>query len=143
MEGAGGDAKQAPNGRAGTFRFILMTARPKKSLGIVPGAGAARMVEDIVGCKWSLTVLALVRDGVNRPGAMEHAVPGLSAKVLNERLRKLQRFGILAKTSYPEVPPRVEYALTPFGRKFVGVLDEVETLERELTTGTAPRPRSS
>ncbi|MCZ7563890.1 MAG: winged helix-turn-helix transcriptional regulator [Burkholderiales bacterium] len=53
------------------------------------------MVEDIVGCKWSLTVLGLVRDGVVRPGAMEHAVPGLSAKVLNERLRKLVRFGIL------------------------------------------------
>jgi DNA-binding HxlR family transcriptional regulator len=101
------------------------------------------MVEDIVGCKWSLTVLALVRNGVNRPGAMEHVVPGLSAKVLNERLRKLQRFGILAKRSYPEVPPRVEYSLTPFGAKFVEVLDGVERLERELTTGSARRPRSS
>jgi len=44
-----------------------MTAGRKKNSGIVPGAGAARMVEDIVGCKWSLTVLALVRNGVNRP----------------------------------------------------------------------------
>jgi DNA-binding HxlR family transcriptional regulator len=109
-----------------------MSVKAKKNLRIVPGAGAARMVEDIVGCKWSLTVLALVRDGVNRPGAMEHAVPGLSAKVLNERLRKLQRFGILAKTSYPEVPPRVEYSLTPFGGKFVAVLDDIERLEQEL-----------
>jgi DNA-binding HxlR family transcriptional regulator len=109
-----------------------MTAKPKISSRIVPGAGAARMVEDIVGCKWSLTVLGLVRSGVNRPGAMEHAVPGLSAKVLNERLRKLQRFGILSKRSYAEVPPRVEYSLTPFGAKFVGVLDGIERLEREL-----------
>lgn len=96
-----------------------------------------------MGCKWSLTVLALVRDGVNRPGAMEHAVPGLSAKVLNERLRKLQRFGILDKRSYPEVPPRVEYSLTPFGQKFVGVLDGIERLEREVTTESASRSRSS
>jgi DNA-binding HxlR family transcriptional regulator len=110
-----------------------MSEQQKRIPQIVAGAGAARMIEDIVGCKWSLTVLALVRDGVNRPGAMEHAVPGLSAKVLNERLRKLQRFGILAKTSYPEVPPRVEYSLTAFGRRFVGVLDGVEHLERELT----------
>ena len=73
------------------------------------------MVEDIVGCKWSLAVLGLVRDGVTRPGAMEHAVAGLSKKVLNERLRKLVRFGILAKTSYAEVPPRVEYRLTALG----------------------------
>ena len=49
----------------------------------------ARMVEDIVGCKWSLAVLGVVRDGVCRPGAMEHAIDGLSKKVLNERLNKL------------------------------------------------------
>jgi DNA-binding HxlR family transcriptional regulator len=63
---------------------------------------------------------------------MAHAVPGLSAKVLNERLRKLQRFGILSKRSYPEVPPRVEYSLTSFGARFVDVLDGIERLEREL-----------
>lgn len=96
-----------------------------------------------MGCKWSLTVLGLVRSGVNRPGAMEHAVPGLSAKVLNERLRKLQRFGILAKTSYAEVPPRVEYALTPFGAKFVDMLDGIERLERELASEPARRPRTA
>lgn len=99
------------------------------------------MVEDIVGCKWSLTVLGLIRAGVNRPGAMEHAVPGLSAKVLNERLRKLQRFGILAKTSYSEVPPRVEYSLTPFGVKFAAVLDGIERLEHELHAAAGQRGR--
>jgi DNA-binding HxlR family transcriptional regulator len=92
----------------------------------------SHMVEDIVGCKWSLTVLDLVRRGVHRPGAMEHAVPGLSTKVLNERLRKLVRFGILEKQSYPEVPPRVEYRLTGFGKKFVEILDRIEGLQREI-----------
>jgi DNA-binding HxlR family transcriptional regulator len=93
---------------------------------------ASRMVEDIVGCKWSLAVLELVRRGVRRPGAMEHAIDGLTAKVLNERLRKLQRFGILDKCSYPEVPPRVEYSLTPFGKKFLTVLDQIGRLDSEL-----------
>jgi DNA-binding HxlR family transcriptional regulator len=92
----------------------------------------AGMVENIVGCKWSLRVLALVREGVNRPGAMEHAVDGLTAKVLNERLKKLTRYGILDKTVYPESPPRVEYRLTDFGRRFSALLDEVETLERSF-----------
>jgi DNA-binding HxlR family transcriptional regulator len=92
----------------------------------------SRMVEDIVGCKWSLAVLGAVRDGVNRPGAMEHAIDGLSKKVLNERLSKLVRFGILEKHAYPEVPPRVEYLLTPFGRKFCGVLDGIDALQREI-----------
>lgn len=90
------------------------------------------MVENIVGCKWSLTVIDQVRSGVRRPGAIEHAVPGLSQKVLNERLRKLVRYGILARTAYAEVPPRVEYALTPFGERFARMLDEIASLEREF-----------
>jgi len=92
----------------------------------------AGMVENIVGCKWSLRVLALVREGVNRPGAMEHAVDGLTAKVLNERLKKLGRYGILDKTVYPESPPRVEYRLTEFGQRFSALLDEIEVLEKSL-----------
>ena len=92
----------------------------------------ARMVEDIVGCKWSLAVLGAVRAGTCRPGAMEHAIEGLSKKVLNERLSKLVRFGILEKQAYAELPPRVEYRFTPFGDKFLGVLDGIDALQREI-----------
>ena len=91
-----------------------------------------QMVESIIGCKWSLTVLSLVRNGVCRPGEMEHAIDGLSGKVLNERLTKLVRFGILDKASFAEVPPRVEYRMTAFGNKFIKLLDEVERLQRTL-----------
>ncbi len=105
-----------------------MKAKAKKNLR--PGVGAARMVEDIVGCKWSLTVLGLVAQGVSRPGAMQRRVPGLTAKVLNERLRKLSRFGIIERRVFAEVPPRVEYTLTAFGRRFEGVLDEIAALDR-------------
>lgn len=90
------------------------------------------MVENVIRCKWSLTVLDLIGNGTNRPGAMERAVEGLTTKVLNERLRKLVRFGILDKTIYPEVPPRVEYYLTDFGKKFTGLLEAIENLEKEL-----------
>jgi DNA-binding HxlR family transcriptional regulator len=101
-----------------------------KNFSIRPSA--ARRVEDIVGCKWSLGVLGAVRAGIRRPGAIEHAITGISKKVLNERLRKLERFGILEKRSYPEVPPRVEYRLTGFGEKFSGLMESVERLQREL-----------
>ena len=90
------------------------------------------MVEDIVGCKWSLAVLGAVRGGVCRPGAMEHAIDGLSKKVLNERLVKLVRFGILDKHAYAEMPPRVEYRLTAFGDRFCGLLDGIDALQREI-----------
>ena len=92
----------------------------------------ARMVEDIVGCKWSLAVLGAVRGGICRPGAMEHAIDGLSKKVLNERLAKLVRFGILDKHAYAEMPPRVEYRLTAFGDRFCGLLDGIDALQREI-----------
>lgn len=100
------------------------------------------MVENVVGCKWSLTVIDLVRRGVNRPGEMEHAVPGLSAKVLNERLRKLLRFGIVEKYSYPETPPRVEYSLTDFGIRFAKILDAIRALEfpaQETQSAASPK----
>lgn len=97
---------------------------------ISPGVPTvARMVEDIVGCKWSLSVIGLVRDGIVRPGEMERSIAGLSAKVLNERLSKLVRYGILDKQSYPEVPPRVEYRLSRFGERFTDILDAIDRLQ--------------
>jgi DNA-binding HxlR family transcriptional regulator len=106
-----------------------MKAKAKRILR--PGVGAARMVEDIIGCKWSLTVMGLIADGVSRPGAMQRRVSGLTAKVLNERLRKLLRFGIIERHVFAEVPPRVEYTLTDFGRRFDGVLREIEKLDEK------------
>lgn len=90
---------------------------------------AARMIEDIVGCKWSLCVLDLMARGVRRPGAMQKCIAGMSTKVLNERLRKLQRFGIIERRVYAEVPPRVEYRLTEFGTRFTAVLEAIRKLE--------------
>lgn len=115
-----------------------MITEKKKILG-APSVrpSVAEMVENIVGCKWSLRVLALVREGVNRPGAMEHAVEGLTAKVLNERLKKLSCYDILDKTVYPESPPHVEYRLTAFGLRFSSLLDEIEQLEKSLGEASA------
>lgn len=106
-------------------------------------ASVAAMVESVVGCKWSLRVLAAVRSGVNRPGALTRAIPGLTSKVLAERLEKFVRFGIFERRSYPEIPPRVEYALTPFGERFASILDAVEALERDADALGGLRDRAS
>lgn len=90
------------------------------------------MVEDVVGCKWSMSVLGCIRKGVVRPGAMQRALDGVSTKVLNERLAKLVRYGVVTKTTHAEVPPRVEYRLTPFGRRFGEIIDRIEALQREI-----------
>lgn len=89
----------------------------------------AYIVEHTLGCKWTLVILRLIRQGTNRPGAMTRATKGLTTKVLNERLSELVKFGIVKKLSYPEIPPRVEYVLTDFGSRFVEILDLVDDLE--------------
>lgn len=94
------------------------------------------MVETIYRCKWSLTVFRLLASGINRPGEMVRHVEGLSAKVLNGCLRKNVNFGIIERIVYPEVPPRVEYRVTPFGRKFIRILDELEKLQYEIDKET-------
>ncbi len=91
-----------------------------------------KMAEDILGCKWSSTVLQLIRQGICRPGLMERSIEGLTTKVLNERLRKLTRYQIIQRHAYHEIPPRVEYYLTPFGEKFVSILDELAALDEEF-----------
>ena len=95
------------------------------------------MVETIYGCKWSLTVFQLLALGINRPGEMVKSVEGLTTKVLNDCLRKNLEFGILHKESYPELPPRVEYFVTPFGQKFIRILDDLDALQAELDDSTS------
>jgi len=94
---------------------------------------SARMVETIYGCKWSLTVYQLLANDINRPGEMVRNVEGLSTKVLNECLRKNVQFGILNRVTFNEVPPRVEYEVTPFGDKFIRILDQLEVLQNEIS----------
>jgi DNA-binding HxlR family transcriptional regulator len=96
----------------------------------------ASMVESIVGCKWSIRLLQLCAEGNHRPSALLRACTGISAKVMNERLRKMTRFGIMHRTVHGEKPPvEVEYRLTPFGRRFMGILDEVQRLQQAVECG--------
>lgn len=97
----------------------------------------AAMVESIVGCKWSVRLLQLCAEDHRRPSSFLRACSGLSAKVMNERLRKMTRFGILQRTVFGEKPPlEVEYQLTPFGRRFMGILEEVRRLQEAVNHGT-------
>lgn len=98
-----------------------------------------RLLEDVLGCKWSWSILRAIHAGTYRPGQIERAISGLSTKVLNERLRKLVRHGVLEKTEFPEIPPHVEYGFTELGEKFLAVLRQIEMLERERAQQIAPR----
>lgn len=124
-----------------------MERRRKRNSGRNP---ITALLEDVLGCKWSWRILREVRAGTVRPGQLERAIEGISAKVLNERLRKLQRYGVLKKIEHAEIPPHVEYRFTPLGTRFFAVLEQVEAVEREYAARAdatsappaASRPRS-
>lgn len=93
----------------------------------------AGMVESIIGCKWSVHLLLLLGSEDRRPSALLRASPGLSAKVMYQRLEKLVRYGIVSRQSCGERPPfEVHYSLTPFGRRFLRVIEVVQQLQAEV-----------
>jgi DNA-binding HxlR family transcriptional regulator len=76
----------------------------------------ARLAFDLLANTWNAVVVWALREGPRRPGRLRETIGGISPKVLNETLRRLERNGLVARRSYPEAPPRVEYELTDLGR---------------------------
>lgn len=72
---------------------------------------------DVVGGKWKLHLMWVLSEGPVRFGRIRRLLTGVSEKVLTENLRQLEAGGIVLRRLYPEVPPRVEYSLTPLGEE--------------------------
>jgi DNA-binding HxlR family transcriptional regulator len=75
-----------------------------------------RDVLDSIADKWTLVVLEELEERTMRFAELQRAVGGISQKVLTQTLRQMERNGFVAREVFPEVPPRVEYTLTPMGR---------------------------
>jgi len=123
-----------------------MTSSDKKFLATMPKLNSRRvemLLEEVIGCRWTISVLGAVAKGVRRPGALERHIEGISTKVLSDRLRHFTRAGIFERVQFPEIPPRVEYRLTDFGRKFMRLLREVEKLQAELNGEKRKSPRAT
>lgn len=69
-----------------------------------------------VGDKWTARLIACLQDGPRRFSELQVPLHMVSPKVLTESLRSMERSGLLTRTTYPEIPPRVEYELTDLGR---------------------------
>ncbi|WFU06623.1 helix-turn-helix domain-containing protein (plasmid) [Rhizobium sp. CB3171] len=80
---------------------------------------------DIVGGKWKAILIFHVLDGPKRFGELGRLLPGLTQRMLTTQLRELEADHIITRTIYPQVPPKVEYSITPFGQTLVPVLREL------------------
>ena len=97
-------------------------------------AGHVRDILDRVGDKWSMLVVNLLEHGPRRYGQLASDIPGISQRMLTVTLQRLERDGRVTRTSYPEIPPRVEYALSPLGeslRKPISALAQWAYLNRD------------
>lgn len=103
---------------------------------------ATREVLNRVGDKWSVYVVTMLREGPVRFNELRRTIAGISQRMLTLTLRGLERDGLISRTQYPTIPPRVDYELTELGRTLlVPVLALAEWAEVHRTEIQAARDR--
>ncbi|WP_411871511.1 winged helix-turn-helix transcriptional regulator [Vulcanococcus limneticus] len=98
----------------------------------------AELALRVIQGRWKLLVLRELMEGVQRFSALQRALPGVSQKVLTAQLRELEANGVVQRTAYPEVPPRVEYGLTALGRELIPVLEGLHAWGQQVAEAAAP-----
>lgn len=78
---------------------------------------------DVIGGKWKPLILWALGDNVLRFGELQKELPDINTKMLTKQLRALEEDGVIKRTVYPEVPPRVEYRITDFGKTLIPILE--------------------
>lgn len=84
------------------------------------------LASDIIKAKWKTVLLCHIAKGPKRFLELQHTTGNISQKVLNEKLIELERDGLIHKTVFPEVPPKVEFSLTQKGKDLSLVIDQLE-----------------
>jgi DNA-binding HxlR family transcriptional regulator len=92
----------------------------------LPECGVARFLTLLNG-PWATLIVRELLKGPHRFNQLREALPGISPHTLTSRLRQFERHGIVTRTTYAEIPPRVEYALTPLGEGLSDVLEAMAT----------------
>jgi DNA-binding HxlR family transcriptional regulator len=98
---------------------------------------------EIISGKWTLLVIRDLAEGCSRFCELERSLEGISPRTLSLRLRALEAEGIVERRTYPEVPPRVEYTLTPKGEALVPLIEHMRRYGRDwLLNGNGHTPEA-
>lgn len=84
-----------------------------------------------VGGKWKPIILYLIRKECNRFGLLQRAIPAISKQMLTQQLRELEDDGIIVRTIFPEIPPRVEYAISDYGHSLFPIIEAMSQWGRK------------
>lgn len=85
-----------------------------------------RLVLNRIADKWTVLIVGALKEETKRFGQLRREIDGISQKMLTQTLRGLERDGLLTRTIYASIPPKVEYALTPLGLTLVSLLDAIQ-----------------
>lgn len=88
-------------------------------------SAAIKNTLSIIGSKWTFLILWNLYDGTKRFSQLQRSLQGISPKTLSLRLHELENNGVISKTVYPEVPPRVEYSMTDKGNNLRAIFVEL------------------
>jgi DNA-binding HxlR family transcriptional regulator len=80
------------------------------------------IVREVLYGKWKIHLLYFISQGATRPGELQRKIPRATRRVLNSQLNQLEKHGLVSKKIYDELPPKVEYRLTAFGRTVLPLL---------------------
>ena len=94
----------------------------KKEFSVYSEKCASRNVLEGISDKWSILVINLLFEKVYRFGELKRDIGGISSKMLTQTLQKLERYGFLARQSFPVLPMKVEYGLTLLGKELSAIL---------------------
>lgn len=106
----------------------MKSPSPVKGIDFFRDSGDCLLARDVltrVGDKWSVLVIVLLGEGAKRFSELRRTIEGISQRMLTLTLRGLERDGLVVRTVFPTVPPRVEYALSPLGRTLLKTLTEL------------------
>jgi len=96
-----------------------------------------RRTLDLIGGKWTLLIVYKVDSGITRYGALRRSIPEISEKMLMHELKELVSSGLISRQLHETVPPKVEYTLTPKGRKLLPLITVLFQLDEDLRTASS------
>ena len=98
----------------------------------LPNSCPIEQTLSIIGGVWKVIIIRELLDGTRRYGELRRAMPGVTHKMLTQQLRELEQDGVVHREVYREVPPKVEYSLTPLGQRLSPLLDAMREWGAEV-----------
>jgi DNA-binding HxlR family transcriptional regulator len=111
-----------------------MAEVPIPQLSILDPQCRSRTILEILANKWSILIILVLSRGTQRSGELQQQIGGVTRKMFTQTLRSLEKNGIITRHTFPVVPPKVEYTLTPLGESLIAPIEAFINWTQEHTT---------